>query len=293
MRFVGTGVAEDVADTAKDRVALGAGFDHSARGAAPVGTPVADPVFSEDCTAEIIKRFVTARAVGGETKGMGAGAEGDDGNATGDGGGEARHGGVWPLPKTKAEDDPVGGIEGLGVGDALVVVGINCAVGIEREEDRAAEAVTLTENFREHWQAFLGTILLVAREEHEVATGTRAVGGGRVGDRGGGGMQGWKESAGADEQAGEDTGQFHGWGRLKARRGGRGADGNTTLGNRRFLRCPSSNARIARCNRRPRGRRDRARATGDESRRSVRGWSRVRRKVSCACRRLAPARGRS
>ena len=46
---------------------------------------------------------------------------------------------------------------------------------------------------------------LVAREKHEVATGTRAVGGGRVGDRCGGGMQGRKESAGADQQAGEET----------------------------------------------------------------------------------------
>ena len=205
MRFVGTGVAEDVADTAKDGVALGAGFDHAARGAASVGAPVAHPVFAEDCTAEVIKRFVTARAVGGETKGMGAGAEGDDGDATGDGGGEARHGGVGPLPKTKAEDNAVGGIEGLGVGDTLVVVGINCAVGIEREENRATEAVTLTENFREHRQALLGTILLVARKKHEVATGTRAVGGGREGDRGGGGIQRWTESVGADEQAGEET----------------------------------------------------------------------------------------
>jgi hypothetical protein len=48
-----------------------------------------------------------------------------------------------PVAETQPHDDHIRAIECLGAGQRLLVVGINYAVRIEREEDGALEAVAL------------------------------------------------------------------------------------------------------------------------------------------------------
>ena len=55
---------------------------------------------------------------------------------------------VRPGPVAQLHDDKGGGVERLGTGQRVAVVGIDRAVRIEREEDGALEAMTLAENLR-------------------------------------------------------------------------------------------------------------------------------------------------
>jgi hypothetical protein len=92
-----------------------------------------------------------------------------------------------------------------GAGDALVIVGIDRAVGIEREEDGAFEAVALAENLGEHRQAFFAAVFFVAGEKHEMPAGAGARAGG-VSDGFRGGVQRAEEDGGHDEAEDEQAG---------------------------------------------------------------------------------------
>ena len=54
---------------------------------------------------------------------------------------KALHVFVFPIPKAEGQDDEVGGIEGFGIGDALLIVGIDFSLVVDGEEDGAIKAV--------------------------------------------------------------------------------------------------------------------------------------------------------
>jgi hypothetical protein len=155
--------------------------------------------------AEVVEVFVRSRMVRGETERMRAGAQRDNRDAAGHGGGETPHHVVGPLAEPQRQHEAVGGVELRGVAEAGVVVGIDRAVGIERKQHRAAEAVALAEDLGEHRQPFLAAVFLVAGEKHQVPAGARA-GAGRIRDGFRGGVQRAEERGGHDEAEDERAG---------------------------------------------------------------------------------------
>ena len=147
---------------------------------------------------------------------MGGGAEGDERDAAFEGGDEALHVGIGPVAETQAEDDGVGGVEGDGIGEGFLVVGVDRAVGVEGEEHGAFEAVALAQDFREHGHRFLAAVFFVAGEEDDVfAHGFDA--GRRREDEARG--RGGAEERGGDEGEKQEGAEQHGVGRGKRRAG--------------------------------------------------------------------------
>ena len=82
MCFINVGGAEDVCDTAQDRMAGRAGFDDAFRGLGTMLAPVAHPRFTQDDATEaaflVVPGPVDVRAVFGQTEGVGRCAQRDD-----------------------------------------------------------------------------------------------------------------------------------------------------------------------------------------------------------------------
>ena len=226
--LVDIGGAEDVADAVEERFGFGAGFDDGAGGLVVVMAPVIDPVLAEDVFAELGEIDVATLGI---FEGVGGGAEGDDGDAAAVSVDEVLHLIVGVIAPAEGHDDDVGGVEGVGVGERTDVVGVDDAVGIEREEDGAFEAVALAEDFREHGQRFLAAVFLVAGEEDDVlvfrwAGGFEEEGAGRVGEHG--------ESEGRENESG--GGELHGV--LEKRIRLRGTEDETEFG--QIFNCPKT-----------------------------------------------------
>lgn len=224
--LVDIGGAEDVADAVEERFGFGAGFDDGAGGLVVVMAPVIDPVLAEDVFAELGEIDVATLGI---FEGVGGGAERDDGDAAAVGVDEVFHLVVGVVAPAEGHDDDVGGVEGVGVGEGTGVVGVDDAVGIEREEDGAFEAVALAEDFREHGQRFLAAVFLVAGEQDDVLVFRWA--GGFEDEGAGVGCEGGEGQGGESKGGGEG---FHG-GVLEKDYAGDGGD-ETQFG--RLFNCP-------------------------------------------------------
>ena len=135
-------------------------------------SPVAHPALAEHLFPEAVEVPVGALT---ELKGVRAGAEADDGDAPVIGIHKVLHVLVGPVAEPKGYDNEVSRVHGLGVGDTLLVVGIDLALVIHREENGAVESVVIGEDAPKHGQTFLGAIFFVTTDKNDVLALTRAV----------------------------------------------------------------------------------------------------------------------
>ena len=208
--FVDIAVPENVGDAAEEGVGGGGRLGDATGGLGLVFTPVGNPRFAEDVFAETagprgfaVPAVFRPLTIGGNIEGMGRCAEGDERDAAFEGGDEALHVGIEPVAETQAENDRVGGVEGGGVGEGFLVIGVDRTVGVEGEEHGAFEAVTLAQDFREHGHRFLAAVFFIAREEDDVFALGFDAGGGREDEAGRGG--GAEERGGEEGEEGEGT----------------------------------------------------------------------------------------
>ena len=159
MRLVHVRVGEHIGDPFEDWVLLGPRFDYPSAGLALVVSPVAYPAFSQHPLSKSPK-FAA--------KGMGAGAQADHRYASVAGIIKVFVYLIRPSAKTQQHDNGVRIVQGLGIGQTLLVGGIYLPLVIQREKHGAFEAVALTENLRHHRQAFLTAIFLITSKEHQV-----------------------------------------------------------------------------------------------------------------------------
>ena len=148
-------------------------LDDAARALATVRAVMADPGFAENLQPELrpleVVRLPAAR------EGVRGRAEADDRLARVE---EVGHMLVLfrrPLAKARADDEQVGLVQRGDPGNALLIVRVDeLARRVEGEQHGAIKPMPLAENLAQHRHALLGTILLVARNEHDVTafTGT-------------------------------------------------------------------------------------------------------------------------
>lgn len=175
-----------------------------------VFTVVTGPVFAENLATEAafvgfvfgsLGVFVEG-AVRGNFEGVGGGAEPDDGTAAVEVVDEVLHLLVGPVLEAGVDDHEIGVIEDFNAGD-VGVTGIDVAVLVNAEEDRAFEAVMFREDARESGEGFFGAVFVVVGDEDDVFAGAEAFFG-AFEDEG----VGLEESGGEEES--EEGGFVHG-----------------------------------------------------------------------------------
>ena len=76
---------------------------------------------------------------------------------------------VGQFPKAGEDQHQVGRIERLETGNVGLVLGIDfTGFGVDREEDRAVEAVMRRQDLRHHGQRFFRAVFLVAADQYDV-----------------------------------------------------------------------------------------------------------------------------
>ena len=126
---------------------------------------MADPAFAENLFAEAVEVPVRSLA---QLEGMGACPQSDDRYAPMVGIHKVFHVLIGPVAEPKGYDYQVRGVHCFRVGDALLVVGINFTLVIDRKENGAVESVVIGEDTAEHGKALLGTVFLVTADENNV-----------------------------------------------------------------------------------------------------------------------------
>ena len=223
IRFIHVAVAKDLLHAAEQRAGGGSRLHHGPGGLDFVTPPVANPGFAEHGLAETAREaavlaipgILVPAAAGGEVERVGRRAQSDQWYAAFERAHELGHGLVGPDTETQRHDDDIRRLEGGGIGQRLLVVRVDGAVGVEREQHRALEAMALAEDLRQHGQRFLAAVLLVTGEQHDMGDGFGSARGQQ--DQGGGsGQQG--PAGGGQKQKKEGPDHREGSSRGKERR---------------------------------------------------------------------------